>query len=95
MHELVFDQTVPSQKELWDNLSCCLHDYMISCKKSVTRNDWIKYFKKIVEVSMKFSFKHRKQIIVEAKGSYQLQEKKKHSEKKRYLYCVKVEVSRS
>lgn len=36
---------------------------MISCKKSVTKNDRIKYFKEIVEVNMKFHFKRRKQKL--------------------------------
>ena len=36
---------------------------MISCKKSVTKNDWIIYFKDIVEVNMKFNFKHREQKL--------------------------------
>ena len=36
---------------------------MISCKKSVTKNNRIKYFKEIVEVNMKFHFKRRKQKL--------------------------------
>lgn len=64
---------------------------MISCKKSVTKNDRIKYFKEIVEVNMKFHFKRRKQkLSLKQKAVIK---KKKLEEKKRYLYCVELEVS--
>lgn len=55
VHEILFDQTVPSQKVLWNNLSCFIHDYMISSKKSVKKKDRIKYFKEIVEVDINFN----------------------------------------
>lgn len=52
---------------------------MISCKKSVTKNDRIKYFKEIVEVNMKFHFKRRKQkLSLKQKAVI----KKKNSKKK-------------
>lgn len=65
---------------------------MISCKKSVTKNDRIKYFKEIVEVNMKFHFKRRKQkLSLKQKAVI----RKKTRRKKRYLYCVELEVSMS
>ena len=36
---------------------------MISYKKSVTKNDWIIYFKDVVEVNKKFNFKHPEQKL--------------------------------